>query len=100
MIVIDPLLIIIIWVIQAYLIVIFVSVILSWLIAFEVVNRYNQVISIIYDFTWRLTEPALKRIRRFVPMIGTIDISPVVLILALYFLSMVIGNIRLELLRG
>jgi YggT family protein len=60
--------------------------ILSWLLAFGVVNRYNRVVASANDFLWRITEPALRPIRSFLPNLGGIDISPVVLILVLYFL--------------
>jgi YggT family protein len=60
--------------------------VLSWLLAFGVVNRYNRVVSSANDFLWRITEPALRPIRSFLPSFGGIDISPVILILLLYFL--------------
>jgi YggT family protein len=60
--------------------------ILSWLITFNVINGYNSVVRGLGDFLWRITEPALRPIRRVVPTIGGIDVSPIVLILALYFL--------------
>ena len=67
---------------------------MSWLIAFGVVNTYNRVVYVINDFLYRMTEPALRPFRRFIPNLGGIDISPVVLILVLYFAEMVLGNIR------
>ena len=60
--------------------------VLSWLLAFGVVNRYNRVVASANDFLWRITEPALRPIRSFLPNLGGIDISPVILILLLYFL--------------
>jgi YggT family protein len=60
--------------------------VLSWLLAFGVVNRYNRVVASANDVLWRITEPALRPIRSFLPNFGGIDISPVVLILLLYFL--------------
>ena len=60
--------------------------VLSWLLAFGVVNRYNRVVASANDFLWRITEPALRPIRSFLPNFGGIDISPVILILLLYFL--------------
>ncbi len=60
--------------------------ILSWLIAFNVINGYNSVVRGIGEFLWRITEPALRPIRRVVPAIGGVDVSPIVLILVLYFL--------------
>jgi YggT family protein len=61
--------------------------ILSWLLAFGVINRYNRAVSVIGDFLYRVTEPALRPIRSVLPNFGGIDISPVVLILILYFIS-------------
>jgi YggT family protein len=60
--------------------------VLSWLLAFGVVNRYNRVVTSASDFLWRITEPALRPIRSVLPDLGGIDISPVILILILYFL--------------
>ena len=60
--------------------------VLSWLLAFGVVNRYNRAVTSIGDFLWRITEPALRPIRSVLPDLGGIDISPVILILLLYFL--------------
>lgn len=62
------------------------SAILSWLVAFDVVNTRNRVIYVIGDFLYRVTEPPLRPIRRLLPNLGGIDISPVLLILVLQFL--------------
>ncbi|HVC56489.1 MAG TPA: YggT family protein [Stellaceae bacterium] len=61
--------------------------ILSWLLAFGVVNRYNRAVSLISDLLYRITEPALRPIRAVLPSFGGIDISPVVLILLLMFIE-------------
>jgi len=61
--------------------------VLSWLLAFGIVNRYNRVVAMIGDFLWRVTEPLLRPIRRILPDLGGIDISPVILILLLIFLD-------------
>jgi YggT family protein len=60
--------------------------VLSWLVAFGVVNRHNRFIGMLEDFLWRITEPLLRPIRRLLPNLGGIDISPVILILLLVFL--------------
>ena len=73
-------------VITLYIWILIAQAILSWLIAFNVINSYNQFVSRVIEFLWRITEPALRPIRRFVPLIGGVDISPIVLILLLYFL--------------
>ncbi|NJM34071.1 MAG: YggT family protein [Rhodomicrobium sp.] len=85
-----PLLNFIIMVITLYMWVIIISAILSWLIAFNVINRHNQFVYMIADSLYRLTEPALKPIRRNLPDLGGIDISPVVLILGLIFVRDVV----------
>ena len=73
-------------VISLYIWLLIAQAILSWLIAFNVINNYNQFVSRVIEFLWRITEPALRPIRRFVPLIGGVDVSPIVLILLLYFL--------------
>jgi YggT family protein len=77
-------------VITLYMWVIIISVILSWLIAFNVINRHNQFVYMIADTMQRLSEPALRPIRRALPDLGGLDISPVVLILILIFLRDVV----------
>lgn len=71
------------------------QVILSWLVAFNVVNTRNRVVWTIGDFLNRVTEPILRPIRNLLPTMGGIDISPLVLILALYF----IRDLAFELIR-
>ena len=79
-------------VITLYMWVVIISAILSWLLVFNVINRHNQFIYMISESLHRLTEPALRPIRRHLPDLGGIDISPVVLILGLIFLrDVVIG---------
>jgi YggT family protein len=73
--------------IQLYIYILIASAILSWLIAFNVVNMRNQVVAMIAEALWRLTEPALRPIRRFLPNLGGLDISPVILILLLIFVQ-------------
>jgi YggT family protein len=66
-----------------YMIVLIVGAVLSWLVAFNVVNTRNRAVFMIGDFCYRVTEPALRPIRRFLPNLGGIDISPIILILLL-----------------
>lgn len=65
--------------------IIIASAIFSWLYAFNVVNPRNQFVGAIGNMLYRLTEPALRPIRRFMPDLGGIDISPIILLLALFF---------------
>lgn len=72
-------------VIQIYIYILIASAVLSWLIAFNVVNTRNQFVAMLADALFRLTEPALAPIRRILPNFGGLDLSPVVLILLLFF---------------
>ena len=80
-------------IITIYLWIIIINAILSWLVAFKVLNTQNRFVFSILDTTYKLTDPALNKIRRFIPMFGSIDISPVILILILMFLRNVIFEI-------
>ena len=73
-------------VITLYIWILIAQAVLSWLVAFNIVNTYNRVVSMLGDMLWRLTEPALRPIRSFLPSLGGLDISPVILILLLQFL--------------
>ena len=77
-------------VISLYIWVVIISAIMSWLIAFDVVNRRNRAVYTIADAMYRLTEPALRPIRRMLPDLGGVDISPVILILGLIFIRDVV----------
>jgi YggT family protein len=76
--------------IWAYIYILIAAAILSWLIAFNVVNVRNQFVGMLADFLYRVTEPALRPIRRILPNLGGIDISPVILIIGLMFLERLI----------
>ena len=65
-------------------------VIMSWLVAFGVINTRNDFVNMVYDFLHRMTEPVLRRIRRFMPDLGGIDLSPIILLLGIFFLQQVI----------
>jgi len=73
-------------VITLYIWVLIISAVLSWLIAFNVLNTSNRAVYLVSDFLYRITEPALRPIRRILPNLGGIDVSPIVLILLLWFL--------------
>jgi YggT family protein len=77
-------------ILQVYVWLLIASAILSWLIAFNVVNTRNQVVAVIGDFLYRITEPVLRPIRSFMPNLGGLDISPVILILIIFFIQSVI----------
>ncbi len=77
-------------VIELYMWVVIIWVIMSWLISFQVVNTHNRFVYLISDFLHRVTDPALRPIRRVTPNLGGIDLSPLVLILILYFLRLLL----------
>ncbi len=82
------------YVITLYIYIIVASAVMSWLIAFNVINPYNQFVRSIWQGLNAVTEPALRPIRRMMPDLGGIDISPVVLILICVFVqSVIIPNI-------
>ena len=63
------------------------NVIISWLISFNVLNTQNRFVYSILELTYRLTDPFLNKIRRFLPNLGTLDISPIVLLVLIWFLQ-------------
>jgi YggT family protein len=67
--------------------VIIISAVASWLIAFGVINTYNRTVARIIDTLYRLTEPALRPIRQFLPSFGGIDISPIILLLVIWLIE-------------
>jgi len=81
---------IILIVLDLYVWLLIAAAILSWLVAFNVVNTRNQFVSAIAEFLYRITEPVLAPIRRALPNLGGLDISPIVLILIIMFLQRVI----------
>ena len=96
----GPLVWLITTVIDLFIWVVIIGAVLSWLVAFNVVNTSNRLVYTIGDFLWRITEPALRPIRRVLPNLGGIDISPVVLLLAIFFVKQLLINVRASLLYG
>jgi YggT family protein len=74
-----------------YIYLLVAAAVLSWLIAFNVVNMRNQFVAMVADFLYRITEPALRPIRAFMPNLGGIDISPIILIFIIIFFRYVIA---------
>jgi len=79
-----------------YIWVVIASAIISWLISFKVINSHNNFVLMISNFLYRVTEPVLAKIRRFLPLMGGLDFSPLVLIVFLWFLREVIGQIMMK----
>ena len=77
-------------VLNIYVWLVIAQAVLSWLIAFNVVNTRNQFVAMVWDFLYRITEPVLGPIRRVMPNLGGLDISPVILILLIFFIEWVI----------
>ena|ERR1700757_5470543 len=80
-------------IVQLLIYAIFIAAVLSMLVSFGVVDRRNQFVYTVMDFLNRLTDPILAPIRRFIPYIGNVDISPVIAILLLEALQMVLADI-------
>ena len=83
-------------IIDLYVFALIVSVILSWLVAFGVVNSYNRFVAIVGEFLYRITEPFLAPLRRILPNLGGIDLSPLLLILACYLVRGIVMRIALK----
>ncbi|HEY9213911.1 MAG TPA: YggT family protein [Ancylobacter sp.] len=79
--------------ITLYVWILIASAILSWLVAFNVVNPQNPFVRNLGEFLWRVTEPVLAPLRRVLPNLGGIDISPVLLIIGLYFIRNLVFEI-------
>jgi len=80
-------------IITIYLWIIIINAVLSWLVAFNILNTQNRFVFSVLDATYKMTDPALNSIRRFIPTFGSIDISPVILILLLMFLRNIVFEI-------
>ena len=81
---------------QLYIYLLIAAAVLSWLIAFNVVNTRNQFVGMVGDFLYRITEPVLRPIRNVMPNLGGIDVSPVVLILLLGFIQRLINELAIR----
>ena len=75
-------------ILKIYTYVVIANVVISWLIAFNVLNTQNRFVYSILEFTYRLTNPILNKIRRFLPNLGALDISPIILLLLIWFIEM------------
>ena len=77
-----------------YIYVLIATAIISWLTAFNILNTQNQFIHAVLGFLYRITEPALRPLRRIIPPLGGVDLSPMILILALYFIrNLIVDNL-------
>ena len=75
-------------ILKLYSYVVIANVIVSWLIAFNILNTQNRFVYAILELSYKLTEPLLNKIRRFLPNLGSLDISPIILLLLIWFIEM------------
>ena len=75
-------------ILKLYSYVVIANVVISWLIAFNVLNTQNRFVYSVLELTYKLTEPILNKIRRFLPNLGSLDISPIILLLLIWFIEM------------
>ena len=73
---------------KLYYYVVLANVVISWLVAFNILNTQNRFVYSILEMTYRLTDPILNRIRQFLPNLGSLDISPVILLVLIWFIEM------------
>ena len=82
-------------VLTLYIIILLASVIMSWLVSFRVLNTQNQVVYTLIRVLHRITEPPLRPIRKIIPNLGGLDISPAILVIIIYFIrDIIVDNIR------
>ena len=75
-------------ILKLYCYVVIANVIVSWLIAFNILNTQNRFVYSLLELSYRLTDPILNKIRRFLPNLGSLDISPIILLLLIWFIEM------------
>ena len=96
----EPLLVALLWLFDTlvglYIIIIIAAVVVSWLVAFGVLNTYNQVARSVIRALEALTEPVFRRVRRIIPVLGGLDLSPMIVLLVLYFVRMVVDGYALR----
>ncbi|HEU0117927.1 MAG TPA: YggT family protein [Alphaproteobacteria bacterium] len=80
-------------VLDFYIWVLIIGAVLSWLVAFNIINAHNRFVQVIGDFLFRLTEPLLQPIRKLVPSVGGLDLSPLILIFIIMFLQSFIRHL-------
>jgi YggT family protein len=83
-----PLIRVVIAILDIYWYLVIIQAVISWLIAFNVINTYSRPVAMVLDFLYRITEPVLRPIRQFVPSFGGLDISPVILLLVIWLVEM------------
>jgi YggT family protein len=80
-------------ILRIYMWIVIATAVMSWLIAFRVINTYSRPVSVILDFLYRATEPLLRPIRRILPNFGGMDVSPIVLLIIIWLIRMELDNL-------
>jgi YggT family protein len=92
----TPLLVTLLWIfntlVEAYIVVIFAAVVMSWLVAFGVINTYNPHARSVIRMLDALTEPVFRQVRRIIPTLGGLDLSPLIVLIALQALRMLVNG--------
>ena len=83
----DSIFYLVLQILKLYSYIVITNVIISWLVALNVLNTQNRFVYSVLELTYRLTEPFLNKIRRFLPNLGTLDISPIILLLLIWFIE-------------
>jgi YggT family protein len=81
-----------------YIYILVAAAVMSWLVAFNVVNPRNQFVSMVGEFLYRITEPVLRPVRNVLPNLGGIDISPIIVIIIIWFIQLVVLPVLLRML--
>ncbi len=89
----QPVILTLLYALNIYKWIVIAMIIVSWLIAFDVINRRNRFVDMVWDFLVRVTEPVLAPIRRIMPNLGGIDISPIILFVLIFFIEQVLVQI-------
>jgi YggT family protein len=83
-----PVIRVVIAILDLYWYLVIIQAVISWLIAFNVINTYSRPVAMVLDFLYRITEPLLRPIRQFMPSFGGLDVSPVILLLIIWLIEM------------
>jgi len=94
-----PIVKIVIFVLNIYWWILIASAVFSWLVALRVINTYSRPVSVIGDFLYRATEPVLRPIRRVLPNLGGLDMSPIVVLIVIWFVEMELEQLAFSLYR-
>jgi YggT family protein len=92
-----PFLHVVIYILGIYWWIVIAAAVMSWLISMRVINTYSRPVSIIGDFLYRATEPLLRPIRRILPNLGGLDLSPVVLLIVIWLIQMELQQVEFQL---